>query len=266
MKNLKIYLSLTKFKLRESLIYKTAFWGGIIGQWFSSGVNFFTVYILINSFNDLSGWNKYEMLILYSFYLLSYSISAMFFYTPCTQLEKEIRLGNFDVIMIKPTTPIVYLIFSQINIGYISHITLSLFLLIFSFCKLNLCMSLGKIVLIIVFMIGSILIQNAIYVFSSLSSFFIFFDNPIINFIITELRNFIKYPLDIYGFTLKLAFTIIPIGFINYYPIIIILNKNSSSDFFSYLGYATPIIGIVMFVISIMSWNKCIMHYQSTGN
>lgn len=266
MNNLKIYIALTKFKLRESLIYKTSFWGGIIGQWFSSGVNFFTIYILINCFNNLSGWNKYEMLLLYSFYLFSYSVCAMFFYTPCTQLEKEIRMGNFDVIMIKPTTPIFYLIFSQINIGYVSHITLSLFLLIFSLFKLNLYLSLSKIVLIIIFMAGSILIQNAIYVFSSISSFFVFFDNPIINFIITELRNFIKYPLDIYGFTLKLAFTIIPIGFINYYPVMIILDKSSTSDIFSYLGYATPIIGIIMFIISINCWNKCIIHYQSTGN
>ncbi|MGD1820085.1 MAG: ABC-2 family transporter protein [Pleomorphochaeta sp.] len=61
-------------------------------------------------------------------------------------------------------------------------------------------------------------------------------------------------------------FTFIPFAFINYYPTIILLNKNLKGTEFSFLGYLKPGIVLLLFSISIVCWNHCISNYQSTGN
>ena len=265
-KSICIYSKLVRLKLCDSIVYRSSFFLGIIGQWLSSGVNFITMYILVHSFKNVVGWNRHEMIFLYAFYLLSYSICGMFFYNSCTQLERKIRTGELDSILIKPTSSFLYAVFSEINIGYVSHIALSLLVLIYSAIKLGLVWSVSKIVLGILMLLGSIMIQNSIYVFASMSSFYIHNDNPIMNLIITELRNFSKYPLELYGSFIQFVFTILPFGFINYYPVIILLNKKSSVAEGKNLGYYTPIIGFVLFSLSVLFWNKCISSYQSTGS
>lgn len=257
-----IYSQLIKLTMKTNYVYRISFFAGMIGQWLNSGVGFLLMLLMINNFGKMAGWNANEVIFLYAYYLFTYALAAFFFNISCTNLEKKIRTGEFELDLIRPCSVLGYEVFSNLNFGYISHIILSAFFLVYSVGKIDVNWSLFKIVELVIFILGSILLQGSIIILASVTSFYMFYNNPIINFVITELRNFLKYPLCIYGKLVMVGATIIPIAFINYYPVVAFLNKQYS---YFFLGYFTPLIGGILFIISIRCWNRCVMHYEGAG-
>ncbi|MBP2445311.1 ABC-type uncharacterized transport system permease subunit [Rhizobium leguminosarum] len=93
--------------------YRGAFWLDRLAQILSYGSVFATIGILLARFQTLGGWSWSELALLYSFQLLAYSLGAAMSFTQLRDLEELVRLGSYDVLLVKPFSPWVYLIFSM---------------------------------------------------------------------------------------------------------------------------------------------------------
>ena len=68
--------------------------------------------------------------------------------------------------------------------------------------------------------------------------------------------------MDIFKKEVLIIFTfLIPIACVNYYPLRYILGYSKSI-----LYLISPLFTIVLFVIAILTFNKCLSHYASTGS
>ena len=75
-------------------------------------------------------------------------------------------------------------------------------------------------------------------------------------------REFGQYPMGLFGREVLIMFTfLIPIACVNYYPINYLF---SISDNLLYLF--SPLMSIILFVLSIITFNRCIKHYEGTGS
>ena len=71
-----------------------------------------------------------------------------------------------------------------------------------------------------------------------------------------------QYPMDIFKREILIFFTfLVPIACVNYYPVRYIMGY---SDSLLYL--ISPLFCLILFVISIISFNKCLSHYASSGS
>jgi ABC-2 type transport system permease protein len=260
-----LYLNFTQLSFRSLAIYRSAYWLGIIAQWLSYGVTFITLYIMVDTFDVLAGWNGEEVLFLYAMNLLSYAMGALFFFGPCTGLSQKIRTGEFDIALTKPVSPFVHELLNGFNFGYVSHITLSVGVLILAVLRLGLPCSFSFIALLTGMLLGAALIQSGLLIFISAWSFFFVNDNPVFDFLWT-LKSFINYPLSIYPVIIQILLTLVlPLGFMNFYPSGVVLNKTGTALFPPAIGYLTPAVGLIVFVLSIFFWNWALSKYQSTG-
>lgn len=261
-----LYLSFAKINIRGQLAYRSAYWAGLIAQWLSYGATFATLYIVVRNFRALAGWTAEDALFLYAMNVLSYALAACLFFNPCTHLAEKIRSGEFDAALTKPVSPFGHEFYMGFNFGYVSHVTLSVAVMIFAAVKVGVTFNPFSILIFVLMLTGAVLVQAAFLIAVSAFSFFFINGNPVFG-LLWSFKNFTHYPLPIYPLLLQGFLTfVLPFAFMNFYPAAAILGKKDGVPFTPVLAYFSPLAGIVFFVLSIVFWNWALSKYQSTGS
>jgi ABC-2 type transport system permease protein len=260
-----LYCGFAKVAIRSALAHRSSYWAGVAAQWLSYGATFATLYIMVQNFQVLAGWNAAEILFLYAMNLLSYALGACLFFNPCIGLADKIRTGEFDAALTKPVSPFGHEFYMGFNFGYVSHITLSLAVMIFAAFRVGLVLTPLGVLTFFGMLLGAVLVQAAFLIFPSAFSFLLINDNPVFSLFWAS-KEFIHYPLPIYPVVLQVLLTfVLPFAFMNFYPASVILGKETGVPFPAWLGYTTPLVGIILLVLSILFWNWALKKYQSTG-
>lgn len=261
---LKLYGLHIKYSIKAESQYKTNFISGIFANFYTYFLMYMSIWILTNKFKVIDGWNYKELIFLMALNLFSYAIAVSVFWGHLSGLEASINNGNFDRLLIRPIHPIISMVYNGFAWTGIGQIIVSTIFLISSISGLDVEWSTYKIIALIACIIGGILIQASAQIFFGTLSFWIKKSMSLTNVLYYTLRNFINYPISVFGGVIKFILTfIMPWAFINYYPALYILGKNNEQS--SYYIF-TPIIGLLMLFLSIRLTNKGISKYESVGN
>lgn len=264
---LKLYIEFIKLRVLGIAEYRKAFFVGVIAQFVSYFAEFFLMWVVINEFGSISGWEASEVLLLYGLNLASYAIAGFFFFTPTSQLSAKIKDGTFDELLVKPLNSFWYLVCREFNTAYLSHFTLSMLVILYSINTLNLSMGIGSYVFLITTLIGGALIQGSGLILTSVPSFWVVENSGLRGLLFFQAKAFIRYPISIFKAPIQIILTLIlPYAFINFYPAQYFLDKNDFSIFHSTFQYLTPVVGITLFIIAYFFWNVGINNYKSTGS
>src|SRR5665811_1571258 len=114
-----------RLRLRERMEYRAAFLLGVIAQGIGYAAEVAVIWLTLNRFDVIAGWNWSEMALLYSLSVITYALGAAFTYSPMTELEQMVQKGTLESVLIKPTNPFLTLVGQRFNIGYVSHLLLA---------------------------------------------------------------------------------------------------------------------------------------------
>lgn len=255
-----------KVNIARFIVHRGSFWLGFFGQWLAFGTTFATTYLTIMRFGTVADWKPNEILMLYAFNLLSYSIASTFLYHPCFSLADKVRSGEYDIVLTKPMHPLLYEICNNLNFGYISHFTMSVAVLAYCFRVSHITITLQKALYIIVYLISGSMIQAALLIIAASFSFILGKENRMI-FIFFRVRNFTDYPITIYNGAIQVLLTVaLPFAYVNFYPIGVILEKGNETFFPDVFRYMSPLVGILLILLSVFIFNNMLKKYSSTGS
>jgi len=123
-----------------------------------------------------------------------------------------------------------------------------------------------KIVFLLAAILGAALIQAAILVIIGTMSFWLV-KNTATYSLLNCFNNFIDYPISIYNKSIQAFLTfVIPVAFVNFYPVHYFLDKTGDNLFSPILQYGTPVVGIVLFFLAYQFWRIGVDKYESTGS
>ncbi|WP_304433268.1 ABC transporter permease [Acutalibacter muris] len=264
----RLFSSFFKVALRREMAYRGTFIAGIIGQWISYGATFLGIYIMVSSFDILGGWNGSEVLMLYGLSVMSYAIGASFFCNFSNGLAGRIRSGEFDASLTKPIHPFLHEVFSAgYNVGYISHFTVSLVIMVIALSHTDFIPTVPSLLFLLSAVLGASLVQAAALIASSTMSFFTVGNNPIADFLLWDVKEFTNYPITVFPKGIQFVLTfILPFAFMNFYPAAALLGKSIPEGYPAILPYLSPLVGALVFALSILLWNWGLKHYKSTGS
>jgi ABC-2 type transport system permease protein len=264
---LSLYLEFIKIRIVSAIEYRKMFLFWFVAQWIGYGVQFLLIWVMVHQFQDIHGWKPFEVMLLYALNLNSYALAGFFFYNPCTQLSQLVRTGEFDEVLTRPLNPFLYLVSREFNFGYITHVVLSVPVIILSFVTLHVPFTIVNLFMLLMTVIGGALIQGAVFLFTSVPAFWIVDSDGIRNVVLFQLKEFISYPLSVYHLSIQILLTfVIPFAFINFYPAQFFLGKHDFSVFHPVFQFITPLVGLSMFALALWFWNFGINHYKSTGS
>lgn len=262
--SLSLFIHYARLRMRERMEYRGAFLLGMISQMIGYAAMYLVLWLTLQRFEFIGDWNWPEIAFLYSLNVLTYAIGAAFTYTPMTDLEKLVQQGTFDPVLIRPNNPFLTLTAQMFNVGYLGHIILSGGILVWCVAQLEMNWTLLNGTFLVLAVISGSFIQAALLIL--IGSWSLIFVRAEVLFRFNgSLREFVNYPISIFGPAIQILLTtIVPLAFMNFYPAAILLGKDTGV-IPSWVGWLTPVVGPILMYLAYRAFIACTNRYQGAG-
>ena len=222
--------------------------------------------MLFNRFGNLKGFSFEEAALFYGMAHISFAITEAWTRGFDT-FPKLVRNGDFDRILTRPRNTVLQVLGHDFQIMRVGRFLQGLIVLIWAIYKLNINWTLGKILLLVLSILGGNFLFSGLIIFQATLSFLSVQSLEILNSFTYGGVETVQYPLSIYKSWFRKIFVfIIPLACINYFPAIAILEKPDPLKSSLWFQWISPMAGVMFFIISIWVWKFGVRNYKSTGS
>ncbi|WNB90744.1 ABC-2 family transporter protein [Bacillus sp. NEB1478] len=259
-----LFIKLVSGSIRSQMQYKINFLVSSLSYGLIMAVDFILLAAILHRFDNVKGWNLYEVGLLYGISSVALTLYRVFG-VEIHNFEKYMVEGEFDSLLIRPVSPLSLLLTKNLDLSRIGGTVQGVLILAISIIGLNL-ENFDMFLLLIYLPIT--IISGIIICFSLglLTATIAFWTQRIKDFQVFTLYapfNAANYPMNIYPSWLKLIFfTVIPVGFMNYTPILFLLDKGGSMWNLA----LPPAVALIFLFFTLRFWQFGIRHYHSTGS
>jgi ABC-2 type transport system permease protein len=121
--------------------------------------------------------------------------------------------------------------------------------------------------MLVVSMIAGSVIFGAIFVLGAAFQFVSTDSAELANSFTYGGQTMTQYPLAIFGQQIVRAVTfVVPIAFVNYYPVLYVLGKPAPLGLPSWIGLLSPLVAVLMVALAALAWRGGLRRYRSTGS
>lgn len=258
---MKLYIESLKMHLKSVLEYKVSF----IISFFSQFLIFFTYYFIIlalfSKFDNIKGFNVYEVLLTFSIIQFGFSFNEVFA-RGIDKFDELIISGGFDRILLRPRNVILQVLCSEMQLVKLSRLLQSIIIFFIAISHLEIKFSVLKVICLILMFISSITIFFSLFLTMASYCFFTVQALEIRNLFTDGGKHMAQYPMGIFRRGIMLFFTfIIPYAFVNYYPLLFFLGKNNN------LFYCfSPLIVLLYLIPAFLIFRFGMKKYTSVGS
>jgi ABC-2 type transport system permease protein len=245
----------TRLQYRADLVVE------VLSDLLNQAVNLIFILVVFGHTHLLGGWTRDEIIFIYGFFLIPYAIFSAFF-NIWDFNERYIVKGEMDRILTRPIHSLFQVILERIELEALFGIVTGLIVIFYAGSSLDLAITWYDPLLFILFAIGGALAYAAIFVAIASIGFWSDAKTSIMP-MMYNIGNYGRYPVDIYNRVIRFVLTwVLPFAFVGVYPAAYFLRKK---EWFAY-SFATPIIGLIFFAISVAIWNHGVKRYRGAGN
>lgn len=265
MNYLKLYKEYIKRSLYSKLVYKVnsliGIFGFLIGQVFS----ILGIYFIVKANGKLMDWDVYQILFLYGATNISIGIDHLFSDRLWTVSYWEVKDGKLDTLFLRPLPLLFQVLASEFQTEALGEMIVGIGLMIFSSFFINLHVTFGNILFLIVGLICGALIITSLKIIVASFAFVFKRSGPLLQ-IVYNFLNYSKYPIKIFPYFIRIIFCfVIPLGIAIYFPVGMLLNIETLYNPY-YLCLIALGFTIILITLSILIWSKFVKQYESTGS
>jgi ABC-2 type transport system permease protein len=252
--------------LKKTWMFKSSFIINRVVQILNYFVDFALIWIMVNAFQALNGWNTYEVMLLYAMNVMGYAIGGFFLDRTILTVRTDVQSGAFDDVLTKPVSPLPYLCFQNLNPNFIAHVTLSIALLCIGFGSLGTYIGIVEILKLLLGFVCGGLVYVGLFLFA-IGPIFVFRKADSMRRVLFFLREQSMYPLSVFPLFIQILMTVIlPYAMIGYFPVQSILGKQDYLFFGRAVLYLAPVISLAFCAIAVWFFHFCLRRYKSTGS
>ena len=256
-----LYLKFMKIHLKSELQYKMSFILSFLSQFFVFFGYYFTIICLFDKFSNIKGFTIYEVLLTFAIIQFGFSFCETFF-RGVDQFDDLIVNGTFDRLLLRPQNILLQVFANEVSFVKASRLIQSIIILIIATINIDVVWNIEKIITLIFMIMSSVFVFLSIFILSAAYCFLTVKGLEVRNVFTDGGKHMAQYPIGIYkkGFLFFFTF-IIPFGFVNYYPLLYILEKTNNK-----LLIISPLITMLYLIPSILIFYRGIKRYSSVGS
>lgn len=256
-----LYFKYLKIHFKSDLQYKLSFIMSFISQFFVFFGYYFTILCLFDQFSNIKGFTLYEVLLTFGVIQFGFSFCETFF-RGIDQFDHLILRGDFDRLLLRPRNLLLQIFCEKVDFIKFSRLVQSIIVLIIAIINVDVNWNIEKVITLIFMLISSIFIFLSIFILTASYCFFTVKGLEVRNVLTDGSKHMAQYPIGIFKKGFVVFFTvIIPFGFVNYYPLLYILEEINNK-----LLIISPLITIIYLIPSIIIFYKGVKRYSSVGS
>ena len=220
------------------------------------------VYILFTKIPKLSDWRFEEVMFIYGFSLIPYGLFNVISLNLYDFGNNYIIEGKFDRVLLRPISSLFQVLFENFRIESFHEVATGIFGIWLAARLLHLQWRLTDVLLLVFWGLCGAVIYVSIFLLLSTVSFW-FEDRIGVHPPVWNLIAFGRYPLSIYSSFIQFFLSwVIPFGFASFYPSVRLLGR---AQFHRYAPLV-PVVAAACLSVAILTWNRGVRHYSSTGS
>jgi ABC-2 type transport system permease protein len=216
---------------------------------------------LFNKFDNIKGFSVYEVLLCFSIIHFGFAVNETFF-RGIDKFEDLIIDGSLDRFLVRPQGILFQVLCTKIDFVKVFRILQSLIVMVIALVNLDIIWNIGKVIVLILMMIASVLIFFGLFVLTASYCFVTVQGLEVKNLFTDGGKNLAQYPISIYRKGVVGFFTfIIPYGFINYYPLLYFIDRTDNVFYM-----LSPLLVLVFLIPCLLAFKIGLRHYNSAGS
>lgn len=258
---LKIYTLLAAQNLKRLMEYRADFLTGAVSFLIDQAIGIAFIFIIFTQIPQLAGFTFPQILFIYGLSQIPKGLDHLLADNLWCVGYFIVRKGDFDKYLIRPINPLFHVIAETFQVDAIGELIVGIGLLIYAAPDAELHLSVWTVLLSVIAVPFAAMIYTSLKIMTSALAFWIKSSGFIIQ-MVYGMNEFSKYPTTIYSLPVRIFVTyIIPFAFTGYYLSLYLLT--GENPLFNIGGVI--LVSSVLFVISVLIWNKGISAYESAG-
>jgi ABC-2 type transport system permease protein len=248
-----------EFQYRANVVSSTI--GGFIYQL----TGFVTIWIIVAKFSELGGWTLADITFLYGMRLASHGVFYACF-SQMFEIDRVLVTGEYDRFLLRPMPALAQLFTRKLRINCLGDLAGGALLLVVATMHVDAAWTAGKVVLLVLAVLGGAMIEGAVQIILGALSFR-FLNTLAIRMTGNEIFNMYgNYPTKIFPTLVEYLLTFaLPVAFVAYLPASAILGKTEDLIVAPWVAWGAPALGIVLFAVAVNVWRWQGRNYQSSG-
>jgi ABC-2 type transport system permease protein len=260
---IRIFFRLQLVQLRSAMEYRADFWIGAVGAILQQLVSIVFLLTFFGHISSLGGWSLWRILVLQGIVMTADGIREMFA-DGVWKLRADVNDGSFDRVLVRPVPPALQQVTALASIHGIGNAGLGLVVLIIGLARSELTWHWWSLPLLVITVACGTVLNTSISFLTNMIAFWEPAAQSAFPTMIALMRDFAKFPLDVYGVAIRFVATVLlPYGLISYYPSRLLLGIGQPPGWWA----VTPMIAAVAAVlVTSVVWHRGLNRYQGVGN
>ncbi|MGL5978794.1 MAG: ABC transporter permease [Erysipelotrichaceae bacterium] len=259
---IRLYSKFLKQYLKSLMEYRLDFMFGMFGFILIQGLGVVFLQLVFQQIPSLEGWNFYEVLFLYGLAQIPRGIDHVFTDYLWIFAQQTIVKGDFDRMLLRPLNPLFQVIAMRFQPEGFGEIIVGGLLIFTAIQRLDLIINIQFILTFTIIILFATLIYTAIKLAAASLAFWFKFSQSYL-YMVYQISNFVKYPLDIFPSAMRFVLTfLIPFAFTGYFPGAYLLGKGNVM----YGVVLVVVMGVISILLAYAFWKHGITRYESAGN
>lgn len=265
--DLRLYKHFLVMLLRSQAQYKVNVVIDIFSSFAVTSLEFVAVLVYFGRISSMLGWSVGEVAMLYSVMSISFGIAEMFG-AGIDAFADTVRLGEFDRIMLRPVGSFMQVLGSDFRLRRLGRISQSCMTFVIALHLLPAFhwTAVKVVAMVIGIASGSIMFMSVLILGATLC-FWTVETTELINILSYGGRDMLSYPLTIYHQLMQRFFLfVMPLAFGSFVPTCYLLGKPLPFGLPGEVVFAAPLLALAFAMVSRITWQFGVRHYQSTGS
>jgi ABC-2 type transport system permease protein len=220
------------------------------------------LYILFLNIPRLQGWKFEEVTFLYAFGLVPFGLFNVLSLNIYEFGNNYIIEGKFDRVLLRPISSLFQVLFEAFRIESLHEVVIGAAGVWWASGRLGIHWTFASLVLFVLFALCGGVIYVSVFTLLSCVSFW-YEDRVGVHPPVYNLIGFGRYPLSIYSQLIQFLLSwIIPFAFASFYPSARLLGRPEVRN----LALLAPVVATAFLSLLLITWNRGLRQYSSTGS
>ena len=250
---------------RGEMQYRVSFAFRLAGAFVITIIDFAAVAVLLARIPHLAGWSIGEVALLYGMAAICFAIAEMIAGS-LDFFDTFIQAGTFDRLLTRPIGLLLQTMAEGFSLRRLGRAGQGLVVILIAFHSLDLVWSFEKAAILALALISGTALYFAIFVLTAVFCFWTVQGKEATH-VFTYGGEFMSmYPLEVYhGWLRRFITFVIPLAFVNYYPALLILDRQDPLGLPQWVGLLSPAVALLVGLVARKAWQIGVSQYQSTG-
>ena len=258
MKYLKLYYVCVRTAVSQAIAYRTDFLMGTLITLLSNILFPLTTVMIYANGAQFPGWDMWEVLLIQSVFSMSTGLSSMVLSSVVWVTMDHIRDGSFETVLLKPISPLVFIIATNCDVRSVSLFLGGVVLAVVAAVHTGVAGVGAFVSFCVLFLAGFLVLCGMNLIMAAIS--FKWVGNSRIPEIFDSVSTFGYYPLSIFPKALQIVSVLImPVAMIGFFPAAALLGRLDAK------AYLALIPCVLFLCFGIWLYNKMILLYEGVG-